>query len=235
MITYLNNNDIRKPYAVLADIDDTIALKLSDRVLGHLLELNILSKESERYLAGIMRDYKKGLFDNERVGKMALTRCVNDFTGRTHRLLVGHTKDLIKNNPEIIYPYFKDLVELCEVTHDFYLITSNLDVVPQAVCEIFGLRGFASSRSELKDGVFTGGKIDFMLTREDKARAANEIMAGYKKEKSIGLGDSEPDQGIFDAVGIPIALIQESRATPSPFKNAIPHSQVIEFIKSKIL
>ena len=136
----------------------------------------------------------------------ALALWTNCLKGRDHTDLVADAKDFFSFHHDIFYPYLSEMREAYRPTHDFYLVTANLDFVAQAVCEIFRLDGYAATSAGRDGGVYDGSIRMSLLGADEKGAAAEKILFRYDYDGSIGLGDTENDAVMLKKVACPICV-----------------------------
>lgn len=89
-----------------------------------------------------------------------------------------------------------------------YICTAASQEMANALSYILGFDGAIGSRSEIRDGVYTGREGGLFAYREGKAQAVRELAArqGIALAESYAYSDSESDLPLLRAVGNPVAV-----------------------------
>jgi phosphoserine phosphatase len=89
-----------------------------------------------------------------------------------------------------------------------YICTAASQEMAGALSYILGFDGAIGSRSEIRDGVYTGREGGLFAYREEKARAVIELAGaeGIELSTSYAYSDSESDLPMLRAVGNPVAV-----------------------------
>jgi len=89
-----------------------------------------------------------------------------------------------------------------------YICTAASQEMAGLLAYVLGFEGGIGSRSEIRDGVYTGREGGIFTYREGKAQAVRELAAteGIDLESSYAYSDSESDLPLLRAVGHPVAV-----------------------------
>ena len=89
-----------------------------------------------------------------------------------------------------------------------YICTAASQEMADALSYILGFDGAIGSRSEVRDGVYTGREGDLFAYRDGKAQAIRQLAAaeGIELSTSYAYSDSESDLPMLRAVGNPVAV-----------------------------
>jgi HAD superfamily hydrolase (TIGR01490 family) len=89
-----------------------------------------------------------------------------------------------------------------------YICTAASQEMATMLSYVLGFDGGIGSRSEIRDGVYTGREGGLFAYREGKAQAIRELAEaeGYDLASSYAYSDSESDLPMLRAVGHPIAV-----------------------------
>lgn len=115
-------------------------------------------------------------------------------------------KQVIEVQSEIVYRYTRDLVTKLFDTHTLIAISGSPDLIVREFTKAWKFDYFLGTELEVKDDKFSGEVV--RLHVEDKKAALLELCQehGLSLEDSIGIGDTESDIGIFEAVASPICF-----------------------------
>jgi HAD superfamily hydrolase (TIGR01490 family) len=89
-----------------------------------------------------------------------------------------------------------------------YIVTAAGHEVAEMLAHVLTLDGGIGSRSEVRDGVYTGRPAGPFTYRQGKAQAIRELAAaqGIDLADSYAYSDSESDMPMLEAVGHPVAI-----------------------------
>lgn len=113
----------------------------------------------------------------------------------------------IQEYQDQVYTYTRNLVRhLKEQGYLLFAISASQENIIGLLTEHYGFDDFAASSYELKDGTFTGKKN--ILSHDRKPEALKQLADKYgaSYSGSIGVGDSESDIPMLEAVENPIAF-----------------------------
>jgi len=93
-----------------------------------------------------------------------------------------------------------------------YICTAASEEMARMLSYVLGFDGGIGSRSEVRDGVYTGREGGLFTYREGKAQAIRELAEtkGIDLEQSYAYSDSESDLPMLRAVGHPVAVNPDS-------------------------
>jgi len=93
-----------------------------------------------------------------------------------------------------------------------YICTAASQEMANALSYILGFDGAIGSRSEVRDGVYTGREGGLFAYRDGKAKAVRELAVaeGFDLQTSYAYSDSESDLPLLRAVGHPVAVNPDS-------------------------
>jgi len=127
-----------------------------------------------------------------------------------------HERDMRRLAPQVLagvlprlYP---QMLELAYAHQDagrpVYICTAASQEMADVLSYILGFDGAIGSRSEIRDGVYTGREGGLFAYREGKAQAISELAAaeGIELATSYAYSDSESDLPMLRAVGNPVAV-----------------------------
>lgn len=108
-----------------------------------------------------------------------------------------------------LYPQMLDVAyEHQDAGRAVYICTAASQEMAGMLSYVLGFDGGIGSRSEVRDGVYTGREGGIFTYREGKAQAVRELAAskGIDLEQSFAYSDSESDVPLLRAVGHPVAV-----------------------------
>ena len=111
-------------------------------------------------------------------------------------------KNFFEETRSNFYKYFINLVPVLKQTHDVYLVTTNSQMIAEAVKEKFGLDGYLCTNFEVINGIFTGKILNSLA---DGKGMVEELLSKYEGS-SIAFGDSENDIGMLEKVTTPVCI-----------------------------
>ncbi len=192
---------------ILSDLDLTLTRdSLMYELVAHHIKKGIISPNAQEKRLAIRAQYDRGELSYNEASSEALTVWASYLAGQDYGYLVADARDFFAARGDIFYPYFSKLRSVYHPTHDFYLVTANLDFLAQAVSEVFLLDGFASAKMGVAGGICNGTIKQSLLTAANKAIEAQNILARYDAAGSIGLGDTENDAGMLAKVACPVCV-----------------------------
>jgi HAD superfamily hydrolase (TIGR01490 family) len=110
----------------------------------------------------------------------------------------------------------EDVLALAHAHQDagrpIYIVTAASQEVAELLASVLHFDGGVGSRSEVRDGAYTGRPEGPFIYREGKAQAVRELAAreGLDLEASFAYSDSESDLPLLGAVGHPVAVNPDS-------------------------
>jgi len=150
-----------------------------------------------------LQAYKSGQKTYVEAANKMLEVSADSIRGLENTFWLDDTKKYMSRHMNKFFPYFKHLVNALKDTHEIYFVTTNFQIIPQAIGEIFGINNYLSSRAEVVEGKFTG-KVEFSMAG-NKGIVARLINV-YGRLGSIAVGDSEDDADMLDLVEFPFVM-----------------------------
>jgi HAD superfamily hydrolase (TIGR01490 family) len=140
-----------------------------------------------------------------RLGSYVEGREVRELQRLAPRVLAGVLPRLYPQMLELAYAHQ-------DAGRPVYICTTASQEMANALSYILGFDGAIGSRSEIRDGVYTGREGDLFAYREGKAQAIRELAAaeGIELSASYAYSDSESDLPMLRAVGNPVAVNPDS-------------------------
>jgi HAD superfamily hydrolase (TIGR01490 family) len=124
--------------------------------------------------------------------------------------------DLARLGPEImsgvlpaLYPQMlREAYEHQDAGRPAYIVTAASQELADGLARVLVFDGGIGTRSEIRDGVYTGRPIGPFTYREGKAEAIRQLAAeeGIDLAESFAYSDSESDLPMLRAVGHPVAV-----------------------------
>jgi HAD superfamily hydrolase (TIGR01490 family) len=124
--------------------------------------------------------------------------------------------DLARLTPDVLVGVLPRLYpQMLEVVHEHqdsgrqaYIVTAASDEMVQVLAHVLAMDGAIGTRSEVRDGVYTGRLGGPFAYGEGKAEALREFAAaeGIDLEQSWAYSDSASDLPMLRAVGHPVAV-----------------------------
>ncbi|HEX4345508.1 MAG TPA: HAD-IB family hydrolase [Solirubrobacteraceae bacterium] len=136
-----------------------------------------------------------------RMGSYVAGREVREMQRLAPRVLAGVLPRLYPQMLELAYAHQ-------DAGRPVYICTAASQEMANALSYILGFDGAIGSRSEIRDGVYTGREGGLFAYREGKAQAVRELARteGIALETSYAYSDSESDLPMLRAVGNPVAV-----------------------------
>ena len=136
-----------------------------------------------------------------RMGAYVQGRRVRDMQRLAPRVLAGVLPRLYPQMLELAYAHQ-------DAGRPVYICTAASQEMADVLSYILGFDGAIGSRSEIRDGVYTGREGGLFAYREGKAQAISELAAaeGIELATSYAYSDSESDLPMLRAVGNPVAV-----------------------------
>lgn len=122
--------------------------------------------------------------------------------GKNYQEVKNMAREFFELERVKFYPYFEKILPKLKEKHEVWLVTNNAQFIAEAIQDIFELDGYISTIFEVKDGLFTG-KITQSLA--DGKNICKDLVKNYSG-KTIGVGDSVNDIGIFETVKYPLCI-----------------------------
>ncbi len=137
----------------------------------------------------------------ERIGEYIEGVRVRDLQRLAPRVLAGVLPRLYPQMLEVAYAHQ-------DAGRRVYICTAASQEMADLLSHVLGFDGGIGSRSEVRDGVYTGRPGGPFTYREGKAQAIRELAAaeGIDLAASYGYSDSESDLPMLRAVGHPVAV-----------------------------
>jgi HAD superfamily hydrolase (TIGR01490 family) len=123
--------------------------------------------------------------------------------------LARMTADTLAGILPRIYPQMMQVVrEHQDAGRRAYIVTAASSEIAQVLAQVLAMDGAIGTRSEIRDGVYTGELDGPFVYGEGKARALREFAAaeGIELEASWAYSDSVSDLPMLEAVGNPVAV-----------------------------
>ena len=124
--------------------------------------------------------------------------------------------DLMRLGPDVfatllprLYPeMLREAWEHQDAGRPIYIVTAASHEMAEALAEVLGFDGGIGTRSEIRDGVFTGRADGPLVYREGKPIAMREVAEreGIDLAQSFAYSDSESDLPMLRSVGHPVAV-----------------------------
>jgi HAD superfamily hydrolase (TIGR01490 family) len=124
--------------------------------------------------------------------------------------------DLMRLGPDVfatllprVYPEMLDEAwEHQDAGRPIYIVTAASQEMAEALANVLGFDGGIGTRSEIKDGVYTGRPDGPLTYREGKPVAIREVAEreGIDLSESYAYSDSESDLPMLRCVGHPVAV-----------------------------
>lgn len=196
-----------KKSIIVSDLDLTLTSEsLLNTLVDYQQDRGMLSSDVRKARTAVRARYDRGEIDYRDGSRLALQLWSEALAGMDYEELVQDTARFLSEKKNIFYPYFEEALKEFSDTHDFYLVTANLQFVPEAVSRVFNIDGFASTRMDASGGV-CGGKLGIFLGDSDaKAQAVDSLLNGYIWDHSVALGDTENDIGMLAKVAHPFCV-----------------------------
>jgi HAD superfamily hydrolase (TIGR01490 family) len=137
----------------------------------------------------------------ERIAEYLADVRVRDLQRLAPRVLAGVLPRLYPQMLEVAYAHQDD-------GRRVYICTAASQEMADLLCVVLGFDGGIGSRSEVRDGVYTGRPDGPFAYREGKAEAVRELAVaeGIDLAVSYAYSDSESDLPMLRAVGHPVAV-----------------------------
>jgi phosphoserine phosphatase len=151
----------------------------------------------------ILTDYKSGAKNYTEAANTMLDVSAESIRGMDFDDLLHDTSEYMLRNKNNFFPYFEKLVPFLSKTHDIYFVTTNFQMIPKAIGDMFGVKNFLSSIAGVEKGKFTG-KVKLSLS--GNKGIVSDLLTKYGVEGSIAVGDSENDADMLDKVELPLVM-----------------------------
>jgi HAD superfamily hydrolase (TIGR01490 family) len=172
------------------------------------------------YKRGLMsrRDLAKGLWQNlkfrlqgstDESTELLRARILDAITGTRVVDLMRLGPDVLATLLPRLYPdMLHEAWEHQDAGRPIYIVTAASQEMADALAHVLGFDGGIGTRSEVKDGVYTGRPDGPLTYREGKAVAMREVAEreGIDLSESFAYSDSESDLPMLRAVGHPVAV-----------------------------
>jgi HAD superfamily hydrolase (TIGR01490 family) len=138
-----------------------------------------------------------------------LDRVMESIKGRRVVDLARLTPDMLAGILPRIYPQMMAVVrEHQDAGRRCYIVTAASQEVVDVLAQVLAMEGAIGTRSEIKDGVYTGSLDGPFAYGEGKAKALREFAtrAGIDLSASWAYSDSASDLPMLEAVGHPVAV-----------------------------
>ena len=172
------------------------------------------------YKRGLMsrRELAKGLWANLRFRLDGSTDSGTDaLRARILDAIAGvRVVDLMRLGPDVfatllprVYPeMLQEAWEHQDAGRPIYIVTAASQEIAESLAGVLGFDGGLGTRSEIKDGVYTGRPDGPLTYREGKPVAMRELAEreGIDLSESYAYSDSESDLPMLRAVGHPVVV-----------------------------
>jgi HAD superfamily hydrolase (TIGR01490 family) len=138
-----------------------------------------------------------------------LDRVMGGIKGSRVSDLARMTADTLAGILPRIYPQMMKVVrEHQDAGRRAYIVTAASNEMAQMLARVLAMDGAIGTRSEIRDGVYTGELDGPFVYGEGKAKALREFAAaeGIELEASWAYSDSVSDLPMLEAVGNPVAV-----------------------------
>ena len=160
----------------------------------HFLAEGIVGNDTVELLYRDLALYRSGREDYETTIANFNSHFALGLGGCTADIVFAATERLVEGREAgRFFAFAGPLTAMLGKTHDIYLVTGELQFVGWAVAKHFSVKGFVSSVTEERDGVFTGVVTRSLARKEDKASAIERLFKTYPRRGSMAFGDSEGD------------------------------------------
>lgn len=122
--------------------------------------------------------------------------------GLNYERILGKTKEFFINTSGKFYPYFEKILPDLKKKYEVYLISTNSQMIAEAVVNIYKLDGYLSTMFEIKNGEFTGKVLS---TLADGKHVVECLVSKYQGN-TIAVGDSDNDISMLEKVKTPICI-----------------------------
>ncbi len=163
----------------------------------------ILAKGTWDKILFELGEYKSGKKNYKQAADAMLEISALAVKNRSYKEMVDDTTDYLIRNKNKFFPYFEKLIPQINKTHDTYFVTTNFQLMCEALGIIFGIKNYLSSIAEVKDGRFTG-KVELSLG--GNKGIVSSLISKYGRSGSIAVGDSENDADMLDKVEYPLVM-----------------------------
>ncbi len=129
--------------------------------------------------------------------------------GGNQEELIGLNEQIIPKLLEKVRPESKGLVEMHhEAGRDCWIVSASPIELVEPLAKALGMEGGIATRSEVKDGVYTGELDGPFVYGEGKREAMEKLAAerGYDLRLSYSYSDSASDLPMLEMVGHPVAV-----------------------------
>ena len=158
-----------------------------------------------------LTEYKSGRKNYTQAANSMLEVSAMSIKGKSLNMILDDTFNYLLKNKDKFFPYFEKLVNMIKGDYDIYLVTTNFQVMPEAIQKIFDLESkYISSTAEVTDGKFTG-KVSLSLA--GNKGIVSKLVKKYGKKGSIAVGDSENDADMLNLVDFPIVMEPNPKLT----------------------
>lgn len=192
-----------KKSAAFFDLDKTIYNEHSFFPLTKfLVDRGLLSKETWDKVGTELGRYKNSRQTYSVTANKLLRIFGLALGGMKYKNVLEATKEFFEVNRKNFYSYFGTILPEIQKTHDVVLVTTNSQMVAEAVVDMWGLQGYLSTQFEVIDGKFSG---NILSTLADGKQVVGDLVKRYEGE-TMAFGDSENDVGMMELVNIPVCV-----------------------------
>ncbi len=172
------------------------------------------------YKRGLLsrRELAKGVWENLKFRLDGSTDASTDALRATVLDAIAGVRvvDLMRLGPDVLatllprlYPeMLREAWEHQDAGRPIYIVTAALQEMAESLASVLGFDGGIGTRSEIKDGVYTGRPDGPLTYREGKAVAMQQVAdeEGIDLAESYAYSDSESDLPMLRAVGHPVVV-----------------------------
>lgn len=156
----------------------------------------------------LYKDYKTNNLSYEEFARLLLLEWADGLRGVKYEDVLDQTSAYF-NQDKSFYPYATRLFDVLrkEYRYENYLVTGEPQFVASLVGKRFKVKGFISSKFEVKKNAFTGEVSSFLASRHEKLQSIQEILSKYGDQDSLGFGDSTGDIEMLRSVKYPFCIL----------------------------
>jgi len=155
-----------------------------------------------------LNNYKSGKKNYAETANAMLTISADSIKGKDYNFILNDTYEYMLQRKNNFFPYFSQLIPELSKTYDIFFVTTNFQMIPEAIGKIFNVPNNISSIAEVVNGKFTG-KVSLSLA--GNKGIVSGLIDKYGKEGSIAVGDSENDADMLNKVELPLVMEPNSK------------------------
>ena len=193
----------KKLSIALFDIDKTIYRDYSVfEACKFFIKCGILTEDTWQLIEIEFSKYKQGKQNYSFTANEFIKIFANSLQHKKYPDVLAASKEFYRQNIGKFYPYFGIILPLLQKNYDVYIVTTNGQMVAQAVQELFNLEGYLSSDYEVIDGLITGRVLRSLA---DGKHVVKDLLSQYSGD-SMAFGDSDNDVGMLSLVKHPFCF-----------------------------